>query len=644
MEAKKLLALLAAIAISAGLLLYIPTQQLTIISVSKIEIDPEGGYIKNNKLRGCYWVLTVALDSVNKYVGTVELPNNTEGTFGSDTVYTAKKVEILLTPSKAYLTRAIQQDSKLVAPETYMTSQNKITRDFVWNKDYKADAVWSNHYVWAEDLWHAHSVFTASIKVDGKEVASRTMDTYGGSSTFTVSTDDGTIMIKSLGALAGEWSEPHVGDLLIFNEDYVYDYDTSIQYVEYDSGGTLVAWRTSGENDKIHILRGHNDPYSTYWYGEMRWNDDPSVTSDPDVRGTPAATKVYADGLSLELLNPSNFGGWKSDETTFAWRRRPVTPVILPTQKSEYMWLLGDKGLCLTEYLESKGSPNMGKKGRAVDQVFRGYDSWKIVGNQIFVYAPFSAYQVPVVQIYVPVELADTWVYRPQISDLDITGVGWTGGGTYTEVSTSKTFWVDVKQKSTVKSTGRVLVSASSTKALISPEYNDVTLAPGETKRLQFTLTNTGVDADITGIVTVKTKDLWTGDITDTNTDLSFKLLKQAVGGATTLNVYTYDGENDEPVEGITVYVQADKQYQWVTDQNGYASFDLGSYRGSVTIRTGGTAVYPSTSKTVQVSGGVTEVTIYLTPKEAWVLPWWTWIAAIAAVAAVAGFFLLRRT
>ena len=81
-------------------LIYILPRPYTIISVSQIYIDPEGGRIdENNKLRGCYWVIVASIDQADRYEGRVTLPNRTKGTFKDYEAYTAKKLEIVIQPA-----------------------------------------------------------------------------------------------------------------------------------------------------------------------------------------------------------------------------------------------------------------------------------------------------------------------------------------------------------------------------------------------------------------------------------------------------------------------------------------------------------------------------------------------------------------
>jgi len=353
------------------------------------------------------------------------------------------------------------------------------------------------------------------------------------------------------------------------------------------------------------------------------------------------------EGVSLKLLDPDSFGGWRKANTATEYRREPVKPVIFPEEKTSYMASLGDKGLCLTEFIEYQGIPNRGKKGDPRNMVFRGFDSWEIVRTgdygQVFVYAPYKAYQIPVIQILVPVELVDTWVWRPTISDLRIIDVKWSDGSTYAEISGSKVFYVTVLQRSSVTSTGRIEVEASTPYASIYPEYQEATLAPGEPKTFRFTLTNLGPETDVTGYVTVKTYDEFTGDLKDSDSSLRFKLLAFAPE-YTTLNVYVYDDETDDPIPDaeVVLHIQGGETYTQYTDEDGYASFNLGTFTGTVTLKVSKEG-YQTQTRTLKLAGGVTEVVFYLSTKPAGIPAWLIATIAVSASIIVAALIIYWR-
>lgn len=618
----------------------------SVFSISEIVLDPTNGIVGvDSRLEGAYWVVNMVVDQAEAIYGNVTIPVGTTGTFEGQEITTNKRVEFKIKPNKAYFIRSIRHDPIMVTPETYKTILYYPIKTIDYREDVSVSGLTADVYIWDDAVWKTISVFSVEVYVDNELLDSKTMNTNVGREPFIIDTVEGEISITSLGSLAGSWSEPHVeSDIMIFNEDYIYDYDLAERYTIYDNGGLLRNWK-AGEINKVQVLESHLSPFSVYWYGEMRWAD--ILDHIPDVRRTPVATQLRSGGLYLNVVPESEYGGWTKEEVWNAEKMSPVEPVIFPNQKTTYMNNMKEYGYSLTEYIEGRGIKNIGRKGSDVDEIFKGYDSWKIVGETIFVYAPFTAYQLPIIQILVPVELADTWVYQPQISNVRIVDIGWEGGGVVNEISGSKMFWVDVRQDSGIESTARLIVETSNSKAKVDPSYNEITLKPDETTRLYFTVTNLGTDVTIPVAITVKVKETWTGTITDVNTELSCTLMPTTMEEVTSLDVYVFDDDTRERIKGIQVYVESDVQKSWFTDSGGRASFDLGNYIGYVDILIGESVDYKLEMKTTKVSGGNNEVSMYLTPQvpdedpeEPEVIDWNIIIAIVAIVALLIMLFI----
>jgi len=218
------------------------------------------------------------------------------------------------------------------------------------------NAVLSGHSAWAESYWHADTTFTVDVWLSGARItplSGRTMNTHAGTTEFTIPTSSGDIAFRSLGALTGGVEEPDVGRLLIFNENYIYDWLTAYPIVDYDGTGTLTDWSDWGGDKKVQQLTGHSNPYSTYWYGEMRWSEVATVTADPEVRRTPAGYKTPSPFGGIFSVDVDDYGGWVADDDFFYTRRLPVQPVIFPDHKDS-LPLEKRSFKCLTEYLESR--------------------------------------------------------------------------------------------------------------------------------------------------------------------------------------------------------------------------------------------------------------------------------------------------
>jgi hypothetical protein len=202
-------------------------------------------------------------------------------------------------------------------------------------------------------------------------------------------------------------------------------------------------------------------------------------------------------------------------------------------------------------------------------------------------------------------------------------------------------------QQADVESSAKITAQASTPKALVSPAETTVTLKPGETRRLYFDVQNLGVDVDTDGYVTFVAYETWTNTETSRNSNLQFKLLKYSEE-KTILDILVIDKEKQSPVGGITVFVYYEGQTKsGISSTSGTCTFDLGTFRGVVTLTTTATDLYKSATITRMVSGR-TSITIELekqTPPPPPIPDWLIYVAitVIIAVAIIVVAYLLRR-
>ena len=611
---------------------YIGGFKLTMVSISKVEL--QGGSEEGKKWVKGYWVITFTLDQYEEYKGYLEIPleeNTTAVTADGKEVYTNENVLIKIKPKRAYFTRPIQRIHTLVTQPAYKCGWHKLWPDPWYDTGVKADSVFSDHYEWAGDP-EIHTVWTAEVYVEGVLVGTAEIDTKQGATTVTVGTNKGAVLVKNLGYLQGRYI-PTWQDVIAFSRKYVYRYSDAYRFIPYDNGAIMQDHGTTG---KLWIIKpGTSGAYSTYWYGITRWKDAP----DLQVEGTPAGWEP--DGLTVNYLpiNAENYGGWLNKDETWHYVREPVNPVIFPEDEDDYH----RPYMNLIEYLEHKGC------GNVAEQLFPNADSWTLdtENMQVVVDLPWGAYYIPEGVLYVPTELADTWVYYPPVSDVKITAVGWETGESVREISGTARCWVDIVQKADVESSAKITAVASTPKAIVSPAEKTVTLEPDGTMRLYFDVQNLGVSGDTEGYVTFTVYETWANTVTSTNSNLKFKLLKPSEE-ATILDVLVIGKESQSAVGGITVYVYYEGQTKsGITSISGTCPFDLGTFRGTTTITTLATDVYKASTITKFVSGR-SSVTVELIrqgaepePEPDWML--YVMITIIVSMAVVIAIITLRR-
>jgi len=607
---RKLVAALAILLIIVVLMLLVPLKPLTLVSITRVEL--QGGSEQDKKWVQGYWVISFTLDQYEEYMGYLEVPlgkNTTATTLDGKTVYTNANVKIKLRPEKAYLTRPIRLVSEVVTPTTYEVVLPKVLGAVYADKNVKTDSYSAQYYVWAGDP-EIHTVWTAEVYVEDNLVGSARIDTKQGDTTVTIDTNKGKVIVKNLGYLQGRYI-PTWQDIIAFSRRYVYRYGDAHQYIPYDLGA-----QKEYVTDRFYKVKSTN-AYSVYWAGDMRWA---GVSGDEHAKDTPYIL-AYAD--------PTPYGGWIADDDFWNFKRKFVAPVTFPEDEDTYH----RPYMSLIEYIEYKGTQNI------AETLFPNAESWTLdtQNMQVIVNIPWNAYYIPMGVAYVPSELADTWVYYPPKSNVKITAVGWDTGESVRQISGTARCWVDIVQQADVESSAKITAQPSTPKALISPAETTVTLKPGETRRLFFDVQNLGVDADTDGYVTFVAYETWTNTETSRNSNLQFKLLKYSEE-KTILDVLVIDKEKQSPVGGITVFVYYEGQTKsGITSTSGTCTFDLGTFRGVVTLTTTATDLYKSATITKMVSGR-TSITIELekqTPPPTPPIPDWLIYIVIVVIIAV---------
>lgn len=602
--------MIGVVALFIGLLFFASFNAGTIISVSQIYVDPQGREVAG-EWTGSFWNLVVSVQA-NDAVAGVVLPENQEGEVTVDGVFaalkTGAKIEIKIDPQQAYLYRGLTEKTVKVAPGA---TGGGVT----------VDPLWTNYYDWSGG-WQIYSPYLVTVYKDGVQVGQKTINTQGQDSVQTIETSEGSVRIEHLGMLQGAYLSPNFPS----------------QIAILKGSPTMYNWAQI--QSLIDSNTGATNQYDDYWYGITR-----------NSAGQAINPTVTLGGILSTAYKPSQFGGWAGSD--YSGVATPVKPVALASQKSQLP--SDERGFhCMTEWLEQdKYISNL------ANSLFADFSSSEFVTvngqvSGVKLYVPWGGYATPIVNIRVPTELADTWVERPQVADVVPTAVFASSGSKYVSLTGSAVLKVDLKQESSVLSATRVAVTCDNNKVGISPvEMPSVSIAPGATESVYFTISNLGVESQASNIpVTITCYEKYTGEPTGSDT-VYVTLLPSLVQEDTDLTVYAFEKDTDNVIVGLEIEVSFGGQTLTAfTGSSGVASFDLqtsagGGYAGPVTVTTVEDEDWRSTSKSFDVHYGSNEVTLEVESKEKtypdddW--SWLMWFAIPLTAAVMATFVLLNN-
>jgi hypothetical protein len=286
-------------------------QSNTVLSVSSINVDPQGSVV-DGKYVGSYWNLLVYVNANDDVAGVV-LPEGQTGSItyqgATKALETGAKVEVKIDPGTPYLIRDIQEKQVMFAPGA--TAGGSTT-----------NPVYMRYYDWGEATWRIYTPFTVSIYVDGSLVGQKTLNMQGQSAVQTIDTNIGkSVRVENLGILGGSYTGYSSPNPIAIIKGYanVYSYNSIKDYI---NGGTA------------------SNSYATYWFGSQR-NSNNQATN-PTVAMGSSFGNVYA---------PSKYGGWSGSD--YGGNAKPTAPVIgqqdksnLPSEERSFY--------SLTEFIEQK--------------------------------------------------------------------------------------------------------------------------------------------------------------------------------------------------------------------------------------------------------------------------------------------------
>jgi len=576
---------------------------MTVLSVSKIEIDPQNGYEDKvtGEWKGSFWVITMLTDCTDQVAAyTFDKTESEKGTntIGDKTLVPQSTITIKIDPQQPYWERPLELKSVTVVPATYTGYQHRaMIGSTLPSNELIAGELISGHYEWGTGYWIAHTPFLVTILKNGVKISDPILiDTLGVPKTYRIpNTGEEYLTISDLGKLAVGYGEPQLGDVMFFSMDYIFKKDlASFNLVKYDDGATykdIGYYRLYETVDK--------SSYSVYWYGFLRWNADHYGFP---IKNTPAP---WIDEETM--VDADKYGGWINADTTLDFVRNPIKPVIFKTEKASALPLNKQSFLSLTEYLVDKGvtliDPWVWKDSTKPEVITESATGAK----KLRVYLPFGSMN-SLITIKISTELADTIVWQPQAANIKITSMPDLG-----DIGDRKLGSITLKQESAVASSGIISLTVIPTTAPLSinpPSFGTGTMNPGDIKTFTYEVVNLGGDANVPFTITaVITNSL--GAVTDTGT-ASGTLLPKGVGGETILTVYTMDDKSKEKVSGITITITYDSQSKTDVTSDGSRTWNLGSITPTVTITSAETPTFKSKTVSQKLVAGPNTVYLWL--------------------------------
>jgi len=608
------------------------------MSNQKIYVEPKGYEDPTtHEWKGSFWVILATSSTTENYLFYQFDKSETEQPYAKNqvngkTLVPKATIKIYVTALQPYWEISLTRRTYMVLNKTYGAWINKALPADAAKLYGKLTDVYVDPLtvdVWeTTGTWVRHAPFKIVVeKIGDYNWKSEPMliDLSGTTSLKSITIESPKkekLIIKLQGQLGRGYSAPPWSDIMIFSPDGKYVFE----------GSSKLRAIISYDQDDLS--------YSNYWFGGGNYYTVKTALGDEVVErwedGTPAHQYIEDKFPYNHLPVPDDAfpGNYRADTWT-DYIVKPIRPkdafTNVPTAKPY--------GKSLMRYLTEDVKAE-------VEQIDLNY--WRISGKpgyeinlnerKLKIYMPEGSVSW-LYTLWISTELADTFVYQPLLANGKITNIKWLSTGTgYAEIGGKDVALVTIRQEST--ETSRVIVEASSSTSLakIDPETTASYLEPNEEKTFSFIVENLGASTETLGTLTIKVYN----DLTQTDSStLQFKLLPTGIGD-TILTVYTVDAKTKIKVSGIFVSIAYGAETDTKATVNGMATFNLGSYQGSVQISTAETAKYKSTSTSIRVQSGQNTAYIELAEKTAPEPPWYIkyWWIIVIAVAAVAAIFI----
>ena len=595
-----------------SLVIYYPgvfnLQQNTVLSVSPVNVQPEGGSFSDGRT-GTFWTVAFTTDMTDT-ISAIKFDNTSStANWQVGQPIPSSAIQVKIQPQQPYWTRSLNVQGLNVYPQTATYQQNKITQGATWTGQVVVPRLDVSVWTWGQSYWTVHIPFTLTVMKNGVQWAvkqcenSGQYDVSGISQTYNIiSPSDSSqwVSLKIVCSLSGAYGPPALSDIIVLSPSIIYQYSDALMNAIKYSGGDY--------------------SYANYWFGGGNYYTAggsvvkrvPSGISvnNVDVSGSPGfytGNYPYTLGGSISPVNDREFpGGYRADDAG-NFKVCPQAAGLFFDQQ-----INGKTAYGLANYLN----------------VVRGYSpyinqmnvygsGWSITtsatadangyAGYVKVMMPFGSMST-LDTLQISTKLADAIVEQPSVGIGKITSMFWLGQGDGVEqnIGDTSVLYVDVKQTSTVS--GDISVFATATAGnniFLNPDSQKIIgLAPGDTKEIAIQVLNNGAPSDQKGQVTITLKNDQ-GDITDTRS-IAYTLLTKGVGN-TQLTVYTQDGETNGLISGIPVTIGWGTNSQLLlsgSSGQGACNIDLQGYTGSVSVMSTATSTYQSANSTIDIGAG----------------------------------------
>ena len=595
-----------------------------IISVSEVQVLPEG-YLEGNHIKGSYIVITGVVQYSEDWQ-VLEFNNETlkenPAYWNGEQIWVKNEIKIQFKPQRPYFSRSMKYATQVVAPGAYKNWMNRFTMQHGKDTKVSVSALYSQHWEFATSNWQLHVPITLEVYANGEKIKTKTLDLLDLSQinlghALNITTERGTIMIQSLGALQGGYYPPEWENIIYFSDKYFYLDSSAIR----QALNCPYPWPDGGGDG---VLDGdYKSTYAYYWYGgtynygswgiidfNRYWDDD----------GSPFAFQYPALGVAF---GNEHAPGWEQESTSTDIILTPIRPVKFPEDKQQLPQ--GVRGyMCLTEFLEANGAQKPPLPGWMTSwndmevTLTRYHDRYS---GRMYLYLPWSCFS-HMITVKIPTELADAVVEVPKLANIKIESFPDDLG----EIAIDKTVTLKLKQYAGVTSDGIVeieLASPSNAYVAFDPSwFGTGPMEPNQTKSFNIRVINLGSPEKVEcrGNITVRNSY---GVKTDSK-EFKFTLLPRQ-GNYSLLTVKVQD-EDGNPVNGILVIVNYEGKSKQGYTSGGSVTFDFKGATPYVTVTNQETEVYTSDTKTCQMHEGYNEVTLTVRRKGTAQETDWSWL------------------
>lgn len=601
--------------------------QLSVLSVSTLNIDPQGYEDPvSHEWRGSFWSVVMTTDFDDQICAfmlstdddhspedTFALTGNEYGlgekvyasayTVGGNQLVPTQEIMVHITPRKPYYERPMEIQQGYYYKDTYATGESRLGGKYQLTGT-KINGQQFIHYSYADvggGNWVLHTPFLVKVYKNGIEIASQEIDSTGTSQVYRLpTTGDEFINVIDLGKLdVSGYGQPDWGDdILYFNKNNIFTKSpTADNLLKYDGGETPSGTTFGSVTENC---------FNSYWFGSMRWISD----------GSPAAVK---DDILYPLVGNNDFPGWYREDNALEFIAKPRQPDVFGN---------------VIPYLQDKGIQRV--------NLPTGFDSMEMTADEhLRVYFDYGT-KASLLTIKISTELADTIVWQPQVANFEITSFPDFG-----DVADVKTVPVTV---TCLEGSGSAQVSFTKNPLnapfSITPIIGTPILTTGESYTFDISIQNLGTPNPVDFSVEANVRNAL-GSVTDTDSANGRLLAK--TGATTIVNVITqYEGN---PISNlpVTLFYAGTSQTK-TTGQNGLgtATFNLGE-SGDLQVKAdfAGNSYYLPASQTKTAKGG-SETTITLSlqteitvPGNDWIL--WMILGLGSMMTVVVLFYIWRR-